>query len=71
MQPRNGQSPVFSLLPIPPIKDIWLKAKHWLRECYHQLKSFRDAKIRFELQLQYQTFDFALGKIYHPNSLII
>lgn len=54
-----------------PIEDIWLQAKRWLRECYHQCRDFAAVKVLFELVTHCQTFDFPklhrLGKF----SLII
>jgi transposase len=41
-----------------PIEDIWLQAKRWLRECYHQCKTFAAVKALFELSIQGQIFDF-------------
>jgi transposase len=41
-----------------PYEDIWLQAKRWLRECYHQCKTFAAVKALFELSIQGQIFDF-------------
>jgi transposase len=41
-----------------PIEDIWLQAKRWLRECYHQCQDFLAVKTLFELSTHYQIFDF-------------
>jgi hypothetical protein len=41
-----------------PIEDIWLQAKRWLRECYHQCKTFASVKTRFELSIEGRIFDF-------------
>jgi transposase len=41
-----------------PIEDIWLHAKRWLRECYHQCKTFASVKTLFELSIAGQIFDF-------------
>jgi transposase len=54
-----------------PIEDIWLAAKRYIREFYHQCKTFTAVKCLFELAVQHQIFDFPkldrLGKF----SLII
>ena len=41
-----------------PIEDIWLQAKRWLRECYHQCQNFAAVRVLFELSTHYQIFDF-------------
>ena len=41
-----------------PIEDIWLAAKRYIREFYHQCKTFAAVKCLFELVLQHQIFDF-------------
>lgn len=41
-----------------PIEDIWLQAKRWLRECYHQCQNFAAVKVLFELATHHQIFDF-------------
>jgi transposase len=41
-----------------PIEDIWLYAKRWLRECYHQCKDFTSVKTIFELAIKGRIFDF-------------
>jgi transposase len=41
-----------------PIEDIWLQAKRWLRECYHQCKDFAAVKTIFELAIEGRIFDF-------------
>jgi transposase len=41
-----------------PIEDIWLAAKRYIREFYHQCKTFAVVKCLFELVLQHQIFDF-------------
>ncbi len=41
-----------------PIEDIWLVAKRYIRELYHQCKTFAEVKYLFELAVQHQIFDF-------------
>jgi transposase len=41
-----------------PIEDIWLAAKWYIREFYHQCKTFTEVKYLFELAVQHQIFDF-------------
>ncbi len=41
-----------------PIEDIGLMAKRYIREFYHQCKTFSAVKCLFELAIQQQLFDF-------------
>ena len=41
-----------------PIEDIWLSAKRYIRESYHQCKTFAAVKCLFELAVQHKIFDF-------------
>jgi transposase len=41
-----------------PIEDIWLQAKRWIREWFHQCKTFDAVKVLFELVTHQQFFDF-------------
>jgi transposase len=41
-----------------PIEAIWLSAKRYIREFYHQCKTFAAVKCLFELAVQHKVFDF-------------